>query len=261
MVTHRRRPALRVVQLGSGSSGNATLVVGRDGAILVDAGFSARELAARITRAGEPLEAVRAILLSHAHQDHCRGAAVLARRLSIPIWGTPPTLAALPDRRGLEALTPLEPGRALRIAGVAVDALAVPHDAPGTVIFRLGERLGIATDLGVADGEVAAFLRDLDGLILEFNHDVDLLARGPYPPWLKTRILSPLGHLSNEQAAALLVGRGVPREALWLAHLSRQNNEPRLARRAAERAVGAGAVTLMVTHQDRISPPVILGER
>jgi phosphoribosyl 1,2-cyclic phosphodiesterase len=254
------RPTLEVYPLGSGSSGNATLVVGERGGVLVDAGFSARELCRRMEGRGAARSLVRAIVLTHGHTDHIRGAAVLARKLGVPIWGTAPTLAALSELRGGETLNELVPGRPATIAGLALEALAVSHDAPGTVILRVEGRLGIATDLGVAPVAVRDFLRGLDGLLLEFNHDPEMLRDGPYPPWLQARIRSDAGHLSNDQAKELLLSSvgAAPTQVLWLGHLSRHNNTPQLARRAALAGLDGRTPAVVVTHQDQSVSPVTL---
>jgi phosphoribosyl 1,2-cyclic phosphodiesterase len=147
-----------------------------------------------------------------------------------------------------------------RIAGLAVDALPVSHDVAGTVILRFDRRVAIATDLGVAGPEVQEFLSGLDGLLLEFNHDVDMLQEGEYPGWLKARVASDVGHLSNGQAVDLLSAPGflLPRQALWLCHLSRHNNLPELARVEAESVLDGDPIRVVMTQQHRPAEVVVL---
>ena len=233
------RVPLRVFQLGSGSSGNLTLLEGPRGALLVDAGFPAREILRRVEEAGIERRRIQCLILTHAHLDHARGAGVLARRLGIPILAAPWTLENLGGLRGREELRPLPLEGSFQAAGLRFQTRPAPHDIPGTLLLRVEDRLGIATDLGHAGEETAAFLSGLEVLLLEFNHDTALLRSGPYPPRLKARILSPKGHLSNDQAEELLRRPGFrpPTRALWLCHLSRKNNRPHLALEAARRAL------------------------
>jgi phosphoribosyl 1,2-cyclic phosphodiesterase len=255
-----RRRRLTVQPLGSGSSGNSTLVAGPEGSILVDAGFSAREILGRLREAGTQPADIRAVIVTHAHGDHAKGAALVARRLRVPIWASRSTLNRLWNLNGKEELAVLSTRRINMIAGLAVEALTVNHDAPGTVIVKLEGRVALATDLGTVTPREARFLSGLEGLLLEFNHDPEMLANGPYPPWLKARVASNRGHLSNEQAAALLVHDHFvpPKRVLWLAHLSQKNNRPGLARAAARTALGKRRVRMVVTRPDMPSPAVVL---
>ena len=134
------------------------------------------------------------------------------------------------------------------------------HDSPGTVLLRINDRVGFATDLGVADVGVQDFLDGLDGLLLEFNHEEEMVRDGKDPPWLKERILSSEGHLSNDQSDELLGRRGfrLPKCALWLCHLSRRNNLPELALQAAERATAEHKNQVILTWQHKPAPCVEL---
>lgn len=244
--------SLTVCPLASGSSGNATVVTGAEGSLLVDAGLSAKELLARADAVGVDVETLRGILLTHCHTDHCRGAPVLARKMQIPVYGTRSTLGRLRGLRGSEILRPIPASGQFTLAGLNIETLGVSHDAPGTVIVRIEGRVAIATDLGFVDSKVATFIDGLEGLLLEFNHDEDLLADGPYPEHLKRRILSDEGHLSNRQAAELLESPGFtpPSRALWLGHLSSENNEPGIAFAKACGALGASSADVYVAWQD-----------
>ncbi len=233
---------VRVVPLGSGSSGNATLVEFGPRRILVDAGLSARELALRLARVGTPPGRLDAILLSHEHHDHARGVERFAVKHRVPVFTTPEALAELNlAPRHVGAWHPFEPGMRFDLLGVTVDPFAVPHDAVNPVGFVLeagGVRVGIATDLGHATTLVLERLRGCHVLLVEANHDDAMLLRGPYPWALKQRIGGRLGHLSNEEAATLLAAVADDDcQAVILAHLSESNNTTALARRATAAAL------------------------
>jgi len=238
---------VRVVPLGSGSSGNATLVAFGAKRLLVDAGLSARELAARLAGVGVEPRQLTAILLSHEHHDHARGLERFAVKHGVPVFTAPETLAALNlAPRHLGAWHPFEPGVAFDAFGVKVDPFTVPHDAVNPVGFVLeaeGVRVGIVTDLGHATTLVVERLRGCHVLIVEANHDDGMLVRGPYPWALKQRIGGRLGHLSNEEAATLLAATaGADCQAVILAHLSERNNTAALARQAVSSALAAAGL-------------------
>ncbi|ADK84270.1 beta-lactamase [Desulfarculus baarsii DSM 2075] len=232
--------SLRFCVLASGSKGNATYIEGDGGAILVDAGLSARELQRRMAMAELDPGEIQAVVLTHEHGDHCRGVRVLARRLGVPVLATPKTWAQVQDKKGV-AFEPIQAGQALEYCGLHLQPFSVSHDAAdpiGLTIGCGGARLGLCTDLGVATKLVQTRLGGCHALILEANHDPEMLSQGPYPPWLKQRVRSRVGHLSNHDSAQLLtelmhVGLG----QVVLAHLSETNNFPELARRAAEGVV------------------------
>ena len=235
---------VRVVALGSGSSGNATVVSFGARNVLVDAGLSARELSARLTATGVAPGTLTAILLTHEHHDHARGLERFAFKHKVPVFTTPETLAALNlAPRHLGAWHPFDPGVSFDAGGVTVDPFTVPHDAANPVGFVLesgGIRIGIATDLGHATTLVVERLRGCHVLVVEANHDDDMLVRGPYPWALKQRIGGRLGHLSNEEAATLIAtAADADCQAVILAHLSENNNTAALARRAVASALGA----------------------
>lgn len=251
---------LTIYQLGSGSRGNATVIAGPAGSLLVDAGFSGKELARRAEMVGCKLEAIRAIVVTHGHDDHIRGAGVLSRRLGVPVWGTSATLRSRRGLRGDEPRSTLPRHGTVSIAGLEVASWPAKHDKPGTVILRIAGRVGLATDLGHAGPAERDFLSGLDMLLLEFNHDKERLLAGDDPPWLKQRIMSDRGHLSNDQAAELLQSPGFapPRQALVLGHLSERNNTPQLALAAARAAVAGLPVAVQCSCQSRPLAPMVL---
>jgi len=234
---------MRVAVLGSGSSGNAVVVTSGEHRLLIDAGFSCRQLEGRLRCVGEDPAQLEALLLTHEHTDHVRGAMRLARRHSVPISATSGTLRAaslVADRLAFEERPPLpeshvvRSGRPFEVPGFQVEAFAVPHDAAEPVGYVVedegGRRLGLAADLGCRSQLAWGRLRDLDCLILETNHDLGMLRSGPYPWHLKQRVAGRHGHLSNEEAAAglpELLGERLRTVVLY--HLSRTNNLPALA--------------------------------
>ncbi len=258
--------AVRVLPLGSGSSGNATLVEFGSVRLLVEAGLSARALGERLEGAGVAPSSLAAILISHEHHDHACGVERFSLRHRVPVLCVPETLAALElSPIHLAAWHPLEPGSSLDVAGIRVDAFAVPHDAVRPVGFVLqgeGVRVGIATDLGHATTLVVERLRGCHLLVIESNHDDRMLHDGPYPWHLKQRVAGRTGHLSNDDAAHLLE-RVADSEcrAVVLAHLSEKNNTPALARDSASRALqraGCRRVEMRVANGRRASVPVVL---
>lgn len=249
---------MRFASLGSGSRGNATLVEAGGTRVLVDCGFTLRELERRLDVLGVALDSLSAILVSHEHGDHVRGVAAASRRHGIPVRSTRGTARAtnLADVAGWEPFDAHAGG--FRVGDLEILPYAVPHDAREPCQFVLvggRRRLGILTDAGRVTPHVRDTLAAVDALLLECNHDADLLAIGPYPPALRARVGGPLGHLSNGQAAALLAQLECGRLAhVVAAHLSEKNNRPELARDALLGAARAVEGRLAVLAQDAPSP-------
>lgn len=229
---------MRVVSLASGSSGNALLVQSGETAVLIDAGIPGRTLLTRMRQAGCPPERLSAILLTHEHHDHTVGACALATRLGIPIVTDPRTIGALLAQSrtvtGEVMRQDLPVGRSTRIGALEVRSFPISHDAAapcGFVLASASWRMGVVTDSGELTGRMVEELREAHLLVVEANHDRELLLAGPYPTYLKRRILGPTGHLSNAQTSEGLLRLldDAPRW-IWLAHLSRTNNTPDLAR-------------------------------
>jgi phosphoribosyl 1,2-cyclic phosphodiesterase len=249
---------LRFCSLGSGSSGNALVVEARVGLfttrLLVDNGFPFAALQRRLARAGLTLPDLDAVLLTHEHADHVGGVAALLRRTSLPVYASAGTAAAAQLKRA-GRWRPLRAGVSVDLGGVAVHPFAVPHDAsePLQFVFDDGAcRLGVVTDLGAPTAAVAAALGGVAALVLECNHDIELLLGGRYPPFLKQRIAGAQGHLSNAQAADLLarLDRSALRQVV-AAHLSRENNRPQLARAALAAVLGCAAAEVRVADQEQ----------
>lgn len=227
--------AIRFASLGSGSSGNATLVSHEQTHILLDCGFSLKETQRRMARLGLSLTELDAVIVTHEHSDHLKGVPALARKYELPVYMTPGTYHSRELGR-IPHLQLIHNYQAFQIGQLQVQPVAVPHDArePAQYVFRSPTRtLGILTDLGSVTTHVLAAYEGCDGLLVEANHDRLMLASGPYPPSLKSRVASPWGHLSNEQTAALLQQMDTSRLShLVIGHISRKNNSLELARRA-----------------------------
>jgi phosphoribosyl 1,2-cyclic phosphodiesterase len=291
---------MRMTVLASGSKGNSTVVATHRTRILVDAGLSCREILRRMNIAGEDPRSLDAILITHEHQDHVQGVAVLARKLGIPVYFTEMThrawvrwlhprkrmtyaewlsqrkqgavaagdgtsiattaaaaaatatidepdaelceaASAERDPAALPSVAYFEAGKRFVVGDIDVEPFTIPHDAADPVGFVFesdGVRMGFATDLGYMPANARQALRRCDLLMLESNHDTEMLRDGPYPWSVKQRVMSRVGHLSNEAAAEFLE-RNYDGQAAYviLAHLSESNNLPALARVSAERAL------------------------
>lgn len=237
---------MRFCSLGSGSAGNATLVEASQGItvtrILIDAGFSERELTRRLARAGCAPADVDAVFITHEHGDHVGCSLAFARRHRKPLITSRGTWRAIAREEFDAGLLRLaHDGEAITLGDLELQPFAVPHDAQEPLQLCLSDgavRVGVVTDLGSAPGTVAQALGHCQALLLECNHDEAMLRSGPYPPMLKRRILGTHGHLSNEAAADLLVRcRHETLGTVIAAHLSERNNSPTLAREALAAAL------------------------
>jgi len=242
--------AVSVTVLASGSRGNCTLVCSSGTRLLVDAGLSCREILRRMTLCGEEPRTIDAILITHEHTDHISALHVLARRLKTPVYITAPSYHAYQkyardgagNRISIERREHFQAGSAFQIGDITITPFTIPHDATDPVGFTFcseGVKVGICTDLGYMPASVRHHLRGCHLLMIESNHDLELLRGGPYPWSVKQRVMSRVGHLSNDALADFLTSDyDGTAEFLILAHLSEQNNHPEIARMSAERALG-----------------------
>ncbi len=227
---------MRFASLGSGSKGNCALIEAGATRILLDNGFAAKEVESRLRQLMVEPDSIQAIVVTHEHHDHIKGVGAYARRYNLPVWMTSGThrqerCGELPQVR----LFNTHEG-SFSIGDLEVEPFPVPHDArePAQFVFSAqGRRLGILTDIGFYTPHICGILKDCDALFLECNHDVDMLASGPYPPTLQARVAGRLGHLSNRQAADFLKQLDAERlQHIIAAHLSEKNNSPELVREA-----------------------------
>lgn len=247
---------MRFASIGSGSQGNGTLIDNGDqGVLLLDCGFSAREARNRLTeKALQPAD-LAAILVTHEHGDHAKGVAALANTLRIPVyctWGT--YQSALMGKLDETLFHRIEPDGVFCLAGLMIQAVSVPHDArqPCQFVFSSPQiRLGILSDAGSFTRAMVAAFQGCDGLLLECNHDLRMLADGPYPAQLKRRVAGNLGHFNNQQAADFLRRVAHPRlQCLIATHISQKNNTPALAIDALRQAQTGGSFAIHAASQD-----------
>lgn len=227
-------PALKFASLGSGSSGNATLISCGDVGLMIDCGFSCREAERRLLDLKFSPEHLAAIFVTHEHGDHMRGVSVLAGKWGIPVYASAGTGSALRLKDDCE-LRLLRAGVPVQVAGFDVQPIAVPHDAREPlqfVVSRGNLRIGVLTDLGSLNESVIDAYHGCHGLLLEANHDLALLAQGPYPPVLRRRVGGSFGHLNNEQTLQLLQLLDLRLlQKLIIGHISQKNNELELIKR------------------------------
>jgi phosphoribosyl 1,2-cyclic phosphodiesterase len=244
---------VRFASLGSGSGGNALVVEAGASRVMVDCGFSVDETERRLARLGLAPASLAGIVVTHEHGDHADGAIPFARRHGLRVWMTHGTLRATLDGAPDAVVTVIDSHAAFAVGALEVAPFPVPHDAREPVQLVLGDgarRLGVLTDIGTSTRHVEAMLSGCDALVLECNHDGQLLADGPYPGWLKARIAGPFGHLANAAAAELLGAiDGSKLRHVIAAHLSESNNRPELARAALAGALGCAADWIGVADQ------------
>jgi len=247
--------SLRFSSLGSGSEGNALLVEVARTRILMDCGFGLQDTVARLARLGVSPEELSGIVVTHEHGDHIGGVARLARKFDLPVWLTHGTLHSQAKAfSGIADIREIDPQLTFAIGDIEITPYPVPHDAAEPVQFVFSDgarRLGVLTDTGCSTAHIEQTLSGCHALVLECNHDAELLMNGDYPYSLKQRVGGRFGHLNNQEAAGILASLDLSRlQHLVAAHLSRKNNTPALAVRALSGAAGCDESWVGVATQD-----------
>jgi phosphoribosyl 1,2-cyclic phosphodiesterase len=233
--------SVRVCVLGSGSKGNCTFLATEKTRLLIDAGLSCRETYGRLAAIGEPADGLDAVVISHEHTDHVNGLRVLAHDAKLPIYISRPTREAMSWDARMQSFEHFAASEKFSIGDVEVTPFPIPHDAVDPVAFTFdtqGIRISLVTDLGYIPEVVKQRVKGSHCLIFESNHDLEMLKIGPYPWYVKQRVMSRHGHLSNNATAAFLGEEfDGAAQVLVLAHLSETNNHPEIARLSAEQAL------------------------
>jgi len=249
-----RNKSFCMCPLASGSKGNCVFVSNEDTAVLVDAGLSGIETQRRLAAVGESPERLKAIIITHEHTDHVKGAGILSRRFDIPVYITQDTYRGCKALGKIEHLKFFECGNAFEIDELVVNPFSISHDArdpAGITLSYAGKKIGIATDLGIATNLVKSHLHQSNALYIESNHDPEMLVKGPYPWHLKQRIKSRTGHLSNQETRDLvaeILHEGLSH--LVLAHLSEENNCPDKAAKEVAKGLNGSDTVLYVAGPD-----------
>ena len=253
---------IRIISLYSGSTGNAFVISGPDGAILIDAGKNAKQLHAALSEARIDPTTLRAVFLTHEHNDHTAALSVFLKKHDLPVHLPSGCVYKLENDPAIAPhLCAHPPVHTEIVAGMTITSFPTPHDSRASVGYRIEipdkgstYRIGYATDIGYVSKDVEAGLWGCDAVVLESNHDIDMLTEGIYPDYLKQRILSRRGHLSNPDSAvfaARLCENGT--KSLMLAHLSRENNTPDTAYDACVGAVADSRVRICVAAPDHVT--------
>ncbi|MCP3944128.1 MAG: MBL fold metallo-hydrolase [Desulfobacteraceae bacterium] len=252
-----------ICPLASGSKGNSVFVSSPETSVLIDAGLSGIEIQRRLTQVGQTPEQLSAIIITHEHSDHVRGAGILSRRFNIPVYITPQTFNACNNLGKVELLNFFECGTAFSIDQLQVVPFSISHDAqdPAGLTLSFGEsKIGIATDLGHATGLVKEHLKNCHLLYIESNHDPEMLINGSYPWFLKQRVKSRTGHLSNMDTRQLLTeildqdlnsDLNPTLQHVILAHLSEENNCPKKAAIEVAKGLNGSDIALYVAGPDQ----------
>lgn len=246
---------MQVTVLASGSKGNSVFVEMEGVKLLVDAGISTRRIKQELSQIGQDIAELDGVFITHEHSDHISGLATLAKKYHIPVFSRPDTFRAMSCYKNLPLDTVNPIVDQVRLGRVAVRAFGIPHDAADPVGYAVlgSSKCVVATDMGFVSSQLRQELEGARVLVLESNHDTDMLKNGSYPWPLKQRILSNRGHLSNTDAAWTIVHLKQRPQKVLLAHLSEKNNTPQLALETVNSILqqqGAGAVEIHMTSQN-----------
>ena len=248
---------MRFASLGSGSEGNALLISATSGItetqVMLDCGFGLREAESRLSHLHIDPKQLSGIIVTHEHQDHVGGVFRLARRHKIPVWMTHGTLESVRAEADGVTVHICRDGEPFVIGDLEIQPYTVPHDAREPVQYTATDgirKLGVLTDVGHSTPHLMKALSGCDALVLEFNHDTDMLSQSVYPPWLKSRIGGQLGHLSNQQSADILQALDRSRlQCVIAAHLSQKNNSPDKVRALIQGVLAGSDVEIVIADQ------------
>lgn len=227
---------MNISVIASGSNGNSTFIEHKNSSILIDAGKSGKEIQKRLSLMGKSLDNLNGIVLTHAHNDHYASVGVLARRFKVPLYLTKETYKGCSSRIGSTNNKFFSNGKDFKIGDINLSPIRTSHDVPSSG-FVLNKKFGLFTDSGVITKEIMASMKNVKGLLLESNYDYDMLLNGSYPYYLKQRIASNLGHLSNIHASSFIQEFGKNLDFVLLGHLSANNNNPALVKKTFETIV------------------------
>jgi len=248
---------MRFASLGSGSKGNSTVVESDTACVMVDCGFGLRNACTRLERIGKSPEDLTAIIVTHEHSDHWKGIGALSAKYNIPVYLSAGSLKAKEIQSGEALFNCIDSHKDFYVGDVCIKPVPVPHDAREPIQYILSNgkvQLGILTDLGHFTPHVVSSYSKCDALLLECNYDDDMLLDGPYPRFLKDRVSGMFGHLSNRQAADLLLALDLSRlKTLVIGHISAKNNDVSLIKAAIEPLCGEDIV-LSFADQESGSP-------
>ena len=263
---------MRLASIASGSSGNCIYVGSENHHLLIDAGIAGKRVTAGVEALGVKAEELEGILVTHEHSDHIKGLGVLARKYHLPIYGTAATLDYIQQSANLGKFPEglfhaVDKETDFTLGDLTIHPFAIPHDAADPVAYRIScgeKRTAVVTDLGEYDERILGELKNLDAVLVEANHDIRMLQVGPYPYYLKQRILGDHGHLCNEAAGQLLnTILHDHMKAVFLGHLSKENNYPDLALETVKMEINVGEgpykasdFPIRVAARDRMSPCV-----
>ena len=248
---------MRFASLGSGSKGNSTIVESDTACVMVDCGFGLRNACTRLERIGKSPEDLTAIIVTHEHSDHWKGIGALSAKYNIPVYLSAGSLKAKQIQSGEALFNCIDSHKDFYVGDICIKPVPVPHDAREPIQYILSNgkvQLGILTDLGHFTPHVVSSYSKCDALLLECNYDDDMLLDGPYPRFLKERVSGMFGHLSNRQAADLLLALDLSRlKTLVIGHISAKNNDVSLIKAAIEPLCGEDIV-LSFADQESGSP-------
>lgn len=226
---------MHISVLASGSNGNSTLIEDKEASVLIDAGKSCKELEKRANNLGKSLENVDAIILTHSHVDHYQGIGPVSRKFDIPVYTTKETYELCCNKIGNVNLKHFSLNSGFKIKNLDINPINTSHDVPSCG-FVIG-KFGLFTDTGIVTRQMQDSIKKLHGILIESNHDLDMVINGPYPAFLKNRIISDEGHLSNIHASSFIQEKANGLSWALLSHLSANNNTPDKTRHTFESIV------------------------